>query len=172
MREIEAHHLDDERNFKNSLDDREQQIRAVLAGRRANDAWNGNPDLERRKEQNPGRKNGLDGHDRKVLGSGVFPKLVVTRLEPDKRQDPLDGLAYQLGAERIQELLDTGVPALLSQKALDGQDFAFSCGGNLTVEFATMKEVAEADDGLRAALPEHDLLRRTGQEMGEDAPLK
>eukprot|EP00243_Klebsormidium_subtile_P012901 TRINITY_DN8163_c0_g1_i1.p1 TRINITY_DN8163_c0_g1~~TRINITY_DN8163_c0_g1_i1.p1 ORF type:complete len:391 (+),score=35.35 TRINITY_DN8163_c0_g1_i1:61-1233(+) len=166
---IKWHHVDEERNLGNSLDELKKS-HADSAGSRAPDASTLNHDQQR--EGNHGRDKELQESERKVLGSGIFTKLVVTRLGSDIKQKPLDGLEYQLGAERIQELLETDVPVMLSQNALSNEEFAFSCGGNLTVEFAMMKEVAAADVRLRAALPEDDLLRQTGQRTGADAPLK
>ncbi|GAQ82304.1 Glycosyltransferase family 29 (sialyltransferase) family protein [Klebsormidium nitens] len=168
---IEGHQVEEDRDLRNSSAERQTSC-ADSAGSRATGAPKVNHDRGRTIKEILGRENELEKHERKVLGSGVFSKLVATKLGQGKKQDLLDGLEYQLGAERIQELLDTDVPVMLSQKALSNQDFAFSCGGNLTVEFATMKEVAQADARLKAILPENDLLRRPEQRTVGDAPLK
>jgi hypothetical protein len=110
--------------------------------------------------------------ERKVSSAGIFGKHSVKEPGNQRKSKPIEGLVYQLGADRIQELLSTEVPVTLSQKALENEDFAFTCGGKLIVEFNTMRQVAAADSRLRATLPEDDLMGPTGRRGAVDSPLK
>jgi hypothetical protein len=106
----------------------------------------------------------------KVSSAGIFGKPSVKEPGYQRKSKPIEGLEYQLGTDRIQELLTTEVPVTLSQKALENEDFAFTCGGKLIVEFNTMGQVATADSRLWKTLPENDLMGPTGRAV--DSPLK